>query len=170
MAFRACGCGRPRGAIGDLRRRPFLAMVLIFVSAGAGAILRRALARLSTNYFIHVLRRDPRRRYRRGWRSVTILARRWRLVAVCPCMFLVPGAATSSTAPWTLSPAVSIWRRPLVYAGLVVVAISTDCPARSGALGVSLPVDPPGRTVPLWQDVVAAGVAVACYSISSQRS
>jgi uncharacterized membrane protein YjjB (DUF3815 family) len=30
---------------------------------------------------------------------------------------------------------------------------------------VSLPVDPPGRSVPLWQDVIAAGVAVACYSV-----
>jgi len=32
-------------------------------------------------------------------------------------------------------------------------------------LGASLPVDPPGRSVPLWEDVVAAGVAVACYSV-----
>jgi uncharacterized membrane protein YjjB (DUF3815 family) len=31
--------------------------------------------------------------------------------------------------------------------------------------GVSLPVDQAGRAVPLWQDVVAAGVAVAAYSI-----
>jgi uncharacterized membrane protein YjjB (DUF3815 family) len=28
-----------------------------------------------------------------------------------------------------------------------------------------VPVDPPGRTVPLWQDVIAAGVAVASYSV-----
>jgi uncharacterized membrane protein YjjB (DUF3815 family) len=32
-------------------------------------------------------------------------------------------------------------------------------------LGVSLPADPPGRAVPLWQDVIAAGVAVAAYSV-----
>jgi len=32
-------------------------------------------------------------------------------------------------------------------------------------LGASLPVDAPGRVVPLWQDVVAAGVAVASYSV-----
>jgi len=28
-------------------------------------------------------------------------------------------------------------------------------------LGVSLPTDPAGRVAPLWQDVIAAGVAVA---------
>jgi Threonine/Serine exporter, ThrE len=32
-------------------------------------------------------------------------------------------------------------------------------------LTVSLPVDEPGRPVPLWLDVIAAGVAVAAYSI-----
>jgi len=32
-------------------------------------------------------------------------------------------------------------------------------------LGVSLPVDGPGRAVPIWEDVIAAGVAVASYSI-----
>src|SRR6266699_2946506 len=32
-------------------------------------------------------------------------------------------------------------------------------------LGVSLPVDQAGRAVPLWQDVIAAGVAIAAYSV-----
>jgi uncharacterized membrane protein YjjB (DUF3815 family) len=32
-------------------------------------------------------------------------------------------------------------------------------------LGVSLPTEPAGRAVPLWQDVIAAGVAVAAYSV-----
>jgi hypothetical protein len=32
-------------------------------------------------------------------------------------------------------------------------------------LGVSLPTDPAGRAIPLWQDVIAAGVAVAAYSV-----
>ncbi len=32
------------------------------------------------------------------------------------------------------------------------------CPSES-------PIDPPGRTVPLWQHVIAAGIAVASYSV-----
>ena len=32
-------------------------------------------------------------------------------------------------------------------------------------LSVSLPVDAPGRSVPLWLDVISAGVAVASFSI-----
>jgi hypothetical protein len=32
-------------------------------------------------------------------------------------------------------------------------------------LDALLPIDPPGLGVPLWLDVIAAGVAVACYSV-----
>jgi uncharacterized membrane protein YjjB (DUF3815 family) len=45
------------------------------------------------------------------------------------------------------------------------VAISTGLLLGLALLGVSLPVDEAARTVPLWQDVIAAGVAVASYSV-----
>jgi uncharacterized membrane protein YjjB (DUF3815 family) len=32
-------------------------------------------------------------------------------------------------------------------------------------LGASLPVDPAGRAVPFWQDIIAAGAAVFAYSV-----
>jgi uncharacterized membrane protein YjjB (DUF3815 family) len=51
------------------------------------------------------------------------------------------------------------------YAGLIVVAISAGLPLGLALLGVSLPADPTGRAIPLWQDVIAAGVAVAAYSV-----
>jgi uncharacterized membrane protein YjjB (DUF3815 family) len=53
----------------------------------------------------------------------------------------------------------------LIYAVLVVVAISTGLLLGLALLSISLPVDPAGRAVPLWFDVIAAGVAVACYSV-----
>jgi uncharacterized membrane protein YjjB (DUF3815 family) len=53
----------------------------------------------------------------------------------------------------------------LTYAGLVAVAVSIGLLLGLGLLGVSLPVDGPGRVVPLWEDVIAAGVAVASYSV-----
>jgi uncharacterized membrane protein YjjB (DUF3815 family) len=53
----------------------------------------------------------------------------------------------------------------LVYAGLIVVAIATGLLLGLALLGVTLPVEPAERTVPLWQDVIAAGVAVASYSV-----
>jgi len=53
----------------------------------------------------------------------------------------------------------------LIYAVLIIVAISTGLLLGLALFGVSLPVDPSGRAVPLWHDVIAAGVAVACYSV-----
>jgi uncharacterized membrane protein YjjB (DUF3815 family) len=53
----------------------------------------------------------------------------------------------------------------LIFASLVVLAISTGLLLGLALLGVSLPVDQAGRVVPLWQDVIAAGVAVAAYSV-----
>ena len=66
---------------------------------------------------------------------------------------------------WTSSRAESICAARLIYAGLVIMVISTGLLLGLTVFGVSLPVDQAGRAVPLWQDVVAAGVAVAAYSI-----
>ena len=52
-----------------------------------------------------------------------------------------------------------------MYAGLIVVAISVGLLIGLALFGISLPADPAGRAVPLWQDVIAAGVAVAAYSV-----
>ena len=143
----------------------FLAMVLIFVSAGAGAILRRALARLSTNYFIQPFCAAILAGVIGALAVRYDLSSSLRLVAVCPCMVLVPGPHFLNGALDLIAGRIHLGVARLVYASLVVVAISTGLLLGLALLGVSLPVDPPGRTVPLWQDVVAAGVAVACYSI-----
>ena len=53
----------------------------------------------------------------------------------------------------------------LICAGLIVVAISVGLLLGLAVIGVSLPADAPGRVVPIWQDVIAAGIAVAAYSV-----
>jgi uncharacterized membrane protein YjjP (DUF1212 family) len=143
----------------------FLAMVLIFVGAGGGPPPPRALARLSTNYFIQPFCAAILAGIIGALAVRYDLSSSLRLVAVCPCMVLVPGPHFLNSALDLIAGRIHLGVARLVYAGLVVVAISTGLLLGLALLGVSLPVDPPGRTVPLWQDVVAAGVAVACYSI-----
>jgi uncharacterized membrane protein YjjB (DUF3815 family) len=53
----------------------------------------------------------------------------------------------------------------LTYAALVIVTISMGLLVGLALFGVSFPVDPAGRAVPLWLDTIAAGVAVFAYSI-----
>jgi len=143
----------------------FLPMVLIFVSAGAGAILRRVVARVSANFFIQpfcaallagaigaiAVRYD--------------LSSSLRLVAVCPCMVLVPGPHFLNSALDLIAGRIHLGSARLIYAGLIVVAIVVGLLVGLAVFGVSLPTGPAGRTVPLWQDVIAAGVAVAAYSV-----
>jgi uncharacterized membrane protein YjjB (DUF3815 family) len=88
-----------------------------------------------------------------------------RLVAVCPCMVLVPGPHVLNGTLDLAYGRLHLGAARLLYAGLVVAAISSGLLIGLALLGVSLPVDPPGRSLPLWQDMIAAGVAVACYSV-----
>jgi uncharacterized membrane protein YjjP (DUF1212 family) len=138
---------------------------LIFVGAAAGAMLRRTLARYSSNIFLQPF----------GAALVAgvigALAVRYehssslRLIAVCPCMVLVPGPHFLNGMLDVIKGRIDLGASRLIYALLVVVAISTGLLLGLALLGVSLPVDPVGRALPLWNDVLAAGVAVACYSV-----
>jgi uncharacterized membrane protein YjjP (DUF1212 family) len=143
----------------------FLPMVLIFVSAGTGAILRRALAQVSANAFIQPFCAAVLAGLIGALAVRYDLSSSLRLVAVCPCMVLVPGPHFLNSALDLISGRIHLGAARLVYAGLIVIAISTGLLLGLALLDVSLPVDPPGRTVPLWQDVIAAGVAVASYSV-----
>src|SRR5271165_1191560 len=141
------------------------AAALIFLSAAAGAILRRIVAQNSANVFL-----QP---FCAGLLAGVIgaLAVRYelsstlRLVAVCPCMVLVPGPHVLNGALDLIKGRIHLGAARLVYAALVITAISIGLLLGLTFLGVSLPVDEAGRAVPLWQDVIAAGVAVAAYSI-----
>jgi uncharacterized membrane protein YjjP (DUF1212 family) len=139
--------------------------VLIFGSAAGGVLLRRGLAQLSTNIFIQPLCAALLAGVIGALAVRYELSSSLRLVAVCPCMILVPGPHLLNSALDLISGRIHLGAARLIYGGLVVVAISMGVLFGLALFGVSLPVDPAGRAVPLWQDVFAAGVAVACYSI-----
>jgi uncharacterized membrane protein YjjP (DUF1212 family) len=142
-----------------------IAALLIFVSAATGAILRRGVARYSANVFIQPFCAAL------VAGAIGALAVRYqlssslRLVAVCPCMVLVPGPHVLNGALDLINGRIHLGAARVIYAGLVIVAISTGLLLGLALLGVSLPVDEAGRAVPLWQDVISAGVAVASYSV-----
>jgi len=141
------------------------AATLIFLSAGAGALLRRTLAQYSQNVFIQPFCASLLAGVIGALAVRYQLSSSLRLVAVCPCMILVPGPHVLNGALDLINGRIHLGAARLIYAGLVVVAISTGLLLGLALLGVSLPVDQAGRAVPLWQDVIAAGVAVASYSV-----
>jgi uncharacterized membrane protein YjjB (DUF3815 family) len=80
-------------------------------------------------------------------------------------MVLVPGPHVLNGALDLVRGRIHLGSARLIYAGLVIVAISMGLLLGMALLGISLPVDQAGRAVPLWQDVIAAGVAVAAYGV-----
>ena len=88
-----------------------------------------------------------------------------RLVAVCPCMVLVPGPPVLNGALDLVKGRMHLGAARLIFAGLVIVTISMGLLLGLAVFGVSLPVDQAGRAVTLWRDMIAAGVAVAAYSV-----
>jgi uncharacterized membrane protein YjjP (DUF1212 family) len=141
------------------------AAALIFGSAAAGAILRRALARYTTNLFVQPFTASLVAGVVGALAVRHDLSSSLRLVAVCPCMVLVPGPHFLNGMLDLIRGRVNLGTARLIYALLIVVAISVGLLLGLALFGVSLPVDPAGRAVPLWNDMIAAGVAVACYSI-----
>ena len=86
-----------------------------------------------------------------------------RLVAVCPCMVLVPGPHLLNGAIDLARARIALGAARILYAGLIIVTICTGLLAGLALGGVTLPVSGPSVPVPLLYDVIAAGVAVAAY-------
>ena len=128
------------------------AVALIAASAALGAVVRRTLAQYSTN----PLMQPVCAALLAG--VIGALAVRYqvssslRLIAVCPCMILVPGPHVLNGAMDLAAVRIHLGASRLIYAGLIILAIAAGLLVGLGALGVSLPVDPLGRSVPLWLD------------------
>ena len=145
--------------------RHAVAVALIVLSAAAGAIARRAISRYSANALLQPLCAA----FLAG--VIGALAVRFqlssslRLIAVCPCMILVPGPHVLNGMMDISAARISLGAARLAFAGVIILTISIGLLLGLGLCGVSLPVDGPGRAVALWLDIIAAGIAVAAYSI-----
>jgi uncharacterized membrane protein YjjP (DUF1212 family) len=159
----AAACAAALAVIFGVQHLP--AVALIFVSGAAGALLRRSLAHYSTNYFLQPFGAALLAGVIGALAVRYQLSSSLRLVAVCPCMVLMPGPVVLNGALDLIKGRVHLGAARMIFAGLVVVAISTGLVLGLALLGVSLPVDQASRAVPLWLDTIAAGVAVAAYSV-----
>jgi uncharacterized membrane protein YjjP (DUF1212 family) len=145
--------------------RHLKAVLLIMISAAVGAVLRRTLARYSANTLVQPFCAALLAGMIGALAVRYNLSSSLRLVAVCPCMILVPGPHVLNGAMDLIAARINLGAARLVYAGLIILAISVGLLLGMGLLSVSLPIGEPGRAVPLWLDVIAAGVAVAAFSI-----
>ena len=141
------------------------AVGLIALSAATGAVLRRVLGQYSSNPLLQPLCAALLAGMIGALAVRYQLSSSLRLVAVCPCMILVPGPHVLNGMMDLSVARINLGLSRLGYSGVVILAISVGLLLGLGLFGVSLPVGEPGRTVPLWVDTIAAGVAVAAYSV-----
>jgi len=142
-----------------------ISVVLIAVSAAAGAVMRRTLAHQISNPLPQPFCAALVAGIIGALGVHYQLSSSLRLIAVCPCMILVPGPHILNGMMDLAALRVTLGASRLIYAGLVILAISSGLLVGLSMLNVSLPVDSPSITVPLWLDVIAAGIAVAAFGI-----
>jgi uncharacterized membrane protein YjjP (DUF1212 family) len=140
-----------------------LALVLIAVSAAAGACLRRSLAQMSDNPFIQPFAAALLAGIIGAIAVRLNLSSAQRLVAVCPCMVLVPGPHVLNGMIDLARARVALGASRVAYAGMITLTISVGLIVGLSLGGVDLPVSEASPMVPLGYDVIAAGVAVAGY-------
>jgi uncharacterized membrane protein YjjP (DUF1212 family) len=140
-----------------------VALVIIACSAAAGGGLRRFLSWLSSNPFLQPF-------------CAALLAGAvgalavWldfgtsqRLIAVCPCMVLVPGPHLLNGTIDLTRGRIALGASRVAYACGITLAICAGLILGLALGGVDLPASAPVRSVPLGYDVITAGVAVAAY-------
>ena len=140
-----------------------ISLLLIALSAGTGACLRRGLADISHNPLIQPFSAALLAGVFGGVVARLHLSSIQHLVALCPCMVLVPGPHLLNGAIDLARARVALGAARVAFAALVIVMICTGLLLGLSFCGVSLPVSGPSAPVPLIYDVAAAGVAVAAY-------
>jgi uncharacterized membrane protein YjjP (DUF1212 family) len=138
-------------------------LVLIAFSAGMGACLRRWLAGISRNLFVQPFG-AALLAGALGAAAVRLqLSSALHLIAVCPCMVLVPGPHLLNGAMDLIRGRIPLGAARLGYASLTILMICVGLLAGLAIGGVTLPVSGPSFPTPLAYDVTAAAVAVSAY-------
>jgi uncharacterized membrane protein YjjP (DUF1212 family) len=138
-------------------------LVLIAFSAGAGACLRRWLAGVSRNQFVQPFCAALLAGVVGAIAARLQLSSVLRLVAVCPCMVLVPGPHFLNGMIDLARARITLGAARVAYAVLITIMICAGLLLGLALGGASLPASGPSLSVPLEYDVVAAGIAVAAY-------
>jgi uncharacterized membrane protein YjjB (DUF3815 family) len=80
-------------------------------------------------------------------------------------MVLVPGPHFLNSALDFVAGRMTLGISRLAYATSIAATIAAGLLLGLASLGIALPADPPARIVPLWQDVVASGIAISAYGV-----
>lgn len=140
-------------------------LVVIALSAGLGACLRRAVAHVTDNPFAQPFCAALLAGAIGGIAFRFDASPQQYLLAVCPCMVLVPGPHFLNGAIDFARARIALGIARTVYVCLIILMISTGLLVGLALGGTMLPaVVSSAPPAPLLYDVIAAGVAVMAYA------
>ncbi len=160
----ACGLGAAALSIvfgvTDLR-----AVGLISAAAALGGLLRRLVATVTSDVLLPIFGAAVIAGAAGALAGAVGLQVPGGLVALCPAMVMVPGPQILIGAMDLLATRMPLALARLGYALLVLAVISVGIMIGLRTGGQALPLTSPPADVPLSLDVLAAGVAAACYPV-----
>jgi uncharacterized membrane protein YjjB (DUF3815 family) len=142
----------------------WISLLIVAISAGCGGLLRRWIGRVGGSAFLQVFVAAILAGIVGAVGTRLGASSDLRLLAVCPCMVMVPGPHLLNGALDLLEGRLPLGATRLLYATLTLFAISAGLFCGLLPLHVTLPPAPLGRDVPLMIVVLAGGVAAACYA------
>ena len=143
-----------------------LNLLIIAVSAGTGALLRRWVGNVSHNILLQPFSAALLAGFIAAAAARYLRTSSSNLIALCPCMILTPGIHILNGALDLVHGRVPLGISRFVWSGLIILMICTGLFAGLFLGGVPLSITEVSRTVPLSYDVLAAGIAVAAYGTS----
>lgn len=138
-----------------------LTLVLIFFAAAFGAILRRALA--GENLFVQPLIAASVAGLVGGASQHVFADAQLQFVDITPCMILVPGAHILNASLDLARGRLSLGLARLTYCFMILLAICAGLMLGLTLTNGSLTDGMLSDQVPLWLDIVSAGIAVAAF-------
>jgi uncharacterized membrane protein YjjP (DUF1212 family) len=138
-----------------------LALALIFFAAALGAILRRALA--GENLFAQPLVAASVAGIVGGASQYFFADTQLQFVDIAPCMILVPGAHILNASLDLARGRLSLGIARLTYCLMILLVICAGLLVGLTLTNGSLTDSVLSGQVPLWLDIVSAGIAVAAF-------
>ena len=160
----ACATGAAALAVVFGATNP-LAVALAAAGAALGGLLRRALGRFAIGMLVQAFAAAIVSGLVGAAAMHLSLAGSAGLVAVCPAMVLVPGPHVLNGALDLLALRIMLGIARLGYATLILAAIAAGLIIGLRLGGQTLSVSGTDMRVPLYADVLAAGVAAASYPV-----
>ncbi len=138
-------------------------LLLIFTAAVLGALIRRLLGRMTDNLFIQPFSAALVAGVVGGIAQHLFKGAELQFVDIAPCMILVPGAHILNASLDLARGRIGLGWSRLIYCTLILMSICTGLLVGLMLVDASLAQGMVSAEVPLWIDILSAGVAVAAF-------